>query len=228
MSVDTGVQLGGGGRVALEVPFAHAHAAELKRNRGFGLLRPEHQLRRATTDVHDQERAVRRRQAGCRSCERKARFFRRRSAAPAARPARARRRRRTRRGCGRPARRWWRRRAVAPPRRDRTARGTRAAPRPCARWLPVARTPVTSTPWPSRVMRIGRASSRPASSAISRRTELVPMSTAATSTRQTPCAPMCRFSPISVNSSMRAAASFRKMPCSLLVVVHEPGFFTPR
>src|SRR3954447_2160831 len=40
--------------------------------------------------------------------------------------------------------------------------------------------PVTSTPWPRRVMRISRASSRPLASVISKRTELVPMSTAAT------------------------------------------------
>ena len=39
---------------------------------------------------------------------------------------------------------------------------------------------------------------------------------------------MLRSMPINVSSSMRAAGSFKKMPCSLLVVVHEPGFFTPR
>ena len=45
---------------------------------------------------------------------------------------------------------------------------------------------------------------------------------------QMPCPPICRFNPISVRSSMRAAESFKKMPCSLLVVVQDPGFFTPR
>jgi len=46
--------------------------------------------------------------------------------------------------------------------------------------------------------------------------------------RHTPWLPIPRFMPISVSSSMRAAASIRNKPCSLLVVVHEPGFFTPR
>jgi hypothetical protein len=33
---------------------------------------------------------------------------------------------------------------------------------------------------------------------------------------------------MSVKSSDRVAALFMKEPCSLLVVVHEPGFLTPR
>ena len=47
--------------------------------------------------------------------------------------------------------------------------------------------PLTSTPWPSRVICMRRSSSRPCSSVISKRTELVPMSTAATFTVNRRC-----------------------------------------
>lgn len=40
--------------------------------------------------------------------------------------------------------------------------------------------------------------------------------------------PMSCFIPMSVNSSIREASFFMKHPYSLLVVVHELGFFTPR
>ena len=45
---------------------------------------------------------------------------------------------------------------------------------------------------------------------------------------QVPAPPMARGIPISVRSSIRAAGSSRKQPRSRLVVVQEPGFFTPR
>ena len=194
-----------------------------------GSRRAEDELGRAAADVDHQKRPVAGRRLGRRAAKRQPRLLVAAQAARAARRGRARRRRRMRRCCSAS------RAALVAAARTRARRGARSARRTPTSTATVramasgCSAPVSSTPWPSRVICIERSSSRPrvvgdrAGARSSCRCR-----PPRRSSRHSPRPPIWRFRPISVSSSMRAAASSRNRPCSLLVVVHEPGFFTPR
>ena len=164
---------------------AHRRAAVLER--------ADDQLGGAAADVDHDERAVGGVELADRAGEREAAPPRRRRSPRPRRPGCRGPCRRSPRGCARRGWRWWRPSARARrPCGAGSPRSRRGRPG-CGSSASGASSPVASTPWPSRTMRISRCTSRRSrapsarsTSATSRRIEFVPQSMAATRDMRAP------------------------------------------